>query len=409
VLTYHVNNDVWFVAGSGVNTINVDSTSAATIVNAGLSGNDTINVGGPSKTLQGINGGYLDFQISKPGSHLYFNDQGDAYTQPQTYTIGMLQAGVAELLGGNPNAPGGNEFFFTGPLGAVTLNASSGNDRFDVQALWPSPTRLAIQGGTGTNTLVGPNTTNTWVVSGSNSGTLDQTVSFSAVQDLVGGTGVDVFQLAPAGKVASINGGGAPAGLGDWLDYSAFTTPVTVNLAAGAATSVNGGAAGAVRNIQDVHGGNGGNRLTGNAQGNILIGGTGADTIIGGSGRSLLIGGRGADHVTGGSGGSAAGGDILIGGDTTYDAMTAANEAALMAIFAEWQSADSYAARFGKINTGLPGGYKLNYGTTVMDDGQPDTLTGATSGSATPPVDWFFAGPQDRLVNFERGEHRNNR
>ena len=87
----------------------------------------------------------------------------------------------------------------------------------------------------------------------------------------------------------------------------------------------------------------------------------------------------------------------------------AANETALMAIFAEWQSADSYAVRFSKINTGLPGGYKLNYGTTVLDDGQADTLTGATSGPATPPADWFFAGPQDRLVNFERGEHRNNR
>jgi hypothetical protein len=411
VLTYHVNNDVWFVAGSGVNTINVDSTSAATIVNAGLSGNDTINVGGPGKTLQGINGGYLDFQISKPGSHLYFNDQGDAYAQPQTYKLGMLQPGVAELLGGNPNAPGGNEYFFTGPLGALSLNASNGNDAFDVQALWPSPTRLTIKGGTGTNTLVGPNTSNNWVVSGTNTGTLDQTVSFSAVQNLVGGTGVDVFKFAPAGKVASINGGGAPVGMGDWLDYSAFTTPVTVNLATGAATNVNGGATGAVTNIQDVHGGNGGNTLTGDAQGNILIGGTGADIITGGIGRSLLIGDKGADRITGGSGGSAAGGDILIGGYTIYDAMTTADETALMAILAEWQSADSYATRFSKINTGVgvPGGSKLNYGTTVKDDGSTNKLTGAISGSSTPPVDWFFAGVLDTLANFETGEHKNNK
>jgi hypothetical protein len=404
VLTYHVNNEVFLNAGSGVNTINLKSTCAATAINAGLSGNDTINVGGPGNTLQGVINDYLAIQIDKPGSHVYLNDQGDSNTQPQTYTVGMLRPGVPEVVGA------AGDTFFSGPLGGLTLNASNGNDTFAVQALWPSPTHLAIKGGTGTNTLVGPNITNNWLVSGTNSGSLDQTISFSAVQKMVGGTGVDVFKLAAAGKVASINGGGAPAGMGDWLDYSAWTTLVTVNLATGAATGVGGGAAGAVTNIQDVHGGNGGNMLTGDTQGNILIGGTGNDTITGGSGRSLLIGDKGTDHITGGSGGSASGGDILIGGYTIYDAMTSADETALMAIFAEWQSADSYATRFSKINTssGIPGGYKLNFGTTVKDDGSANTLTGATSGSSTPPVDWFFADALDTLVNFETAEHKNN-
>ena len=74
---------------------------------------------------------------------------------------------------------------------------------------------------------------------------------------------------------------------------------------------MNGGAAGAVTNIQDVHAGNGGSSLTGDSQGNILVGGAGADTITGGTGRSLLIGDQGADQITGGS---TSGGDILIGG-----------------------------------------------------------------------------------------------
>src|SRR5262249_20256230 len=160
-------------------------------------------------------------------------------------------------------------------------------------------------------------------------------------QNLVGGTGLDVFKLLSGGTVASLNGGGAPPGMGDWLDYSAFLTPVVVNLATGAATNVKGGAAGGVASIPNVHGGNGGNTLTGNAQGNILIGGSAANTITGGSGRSLLIADKGVSNITGGSGGSANGGDILIGGSTTFDPMTAAHEAALMAILAEWQSADS--------------------------------------------------------------------
>jgi hypothetical protein len=102
---------------------------------------------------------------------------------------------------------------------------------------------------------------------------------------------------------------------------------------------VAGGAAGSLKNIQDVHGGSGSNNLTGDAQGNILIGGQGS--ITGGTGRSLLIGHSGSNTITGGSGGSANGGDILIPGATIYDTDTNANLLALMSILAEWQSADS--------------------------------------------------------------------
>jgi hypothetical protein len=257
------------------------------------------------------------------------------------------------------------------------------------------------------NTLIGPNGDTTWGIS-SVSGGLGKTgrfkFTFSGFQKLVGGAGVDVFRFAGTGSVpGSIDGGGAPAHQGNWLDYSGLTVPITVNLPTGSGSGVAGGATGRVANIQNVHGGNGGNMLIGSAQGNILIGGTGADTIIGGSGASLLIGDRGADRITGGSGG-----DILIGGSTSFDAMTSANEAALMGILAEWQSADDYATRFTDVNTGaggLNGTAKLNAGTTVQDDAAADRLTGAASAQA---LDWFFQGAGDILVNVEPGEHINN-
>jgi hypothetical protein len=412
VVTFQVTNEVFLYGGSGVNTINVESTSAATVVNAGLSGKDTINLGNSSNSLSGISGNYLSVQIDKPGNRLVLNDQGDPVTR--NYSLANLpgQSVIFRMTGPYQS----EQIYYDGPLQNLVLNGSNGSDTFNVQGLPPSPTALAVYGGTGPNTLVGPNINNNWTVTGINSGNLDQVVSFAAVQNLVGGTGVDVFKFLPGnpissslgGSVSSVNGGGAPAGMGDWLDYSAWTTPVTVNLATGAATNINGGAAGAVTNIQDVHGGNGGNTLIGDAQGNILIGGSGADTITGGTGLSLLIGDGGSDTVTGGSGGSASGGDILIGGYTIYDTMTTANETALMAILAEWQSTDSYATRFSKINNGLPGGYALRYGTTVKDDGQVNTLTAAASSGSTPLVDWFFASNLDILVNFETGEHKNN-
>jgi hypothetical protein len=259
------------------------------------------------------------------------------------------------------------------------------------------------------NTLIGPNAFVTWNITGANAGNIKQGLtattvlsSWKSFQKLIGGTDVDIFQFTAAGTETSIDGGAAPAHQGNWLDYLSVSVPVTVNLATGA-TRINGVANAAVSNIQDVRGGQGGNTLTGNALGNILLGGTGNDSITGGSGRSLLIGDKGSDSITGKSGE-----DILIGDAMTYDAWTSANDNLdrLMAILAEWQSADAYATRFGDIlgGGGLNGSAKLIYGTTVKDDASADTLT-ALGGSSQ---NWFFQGPGDTLVHFLSGDHLNN-
>jgi hypothetical protein len=151
-----------------------------------------------------------------------------------------------------------------------------------------------------------------------------------------------------------------------------------------------------VTNVPNVRGGQGGNHLTGNALGNILIGGAGPNTITGGSGRSILIGDKGLSTVVGGSVD-----DIVIGGSTNYDASSTANDLALEAILAEWQSSDTYATRIAKIKAGLPGGYKLVWGTTVRDNGQADTLTG---GGGT---NWFFEGTLGTITDHKPGEQIN--
>jgi len=255
------------------------------------------------------------------------------------------------------------------------------------------------------NTLIGPNRDTTWTIRGENFGTTG-TTEFEKFGNLVGGTGVDVFTFTATGSLTgSLDGGAAPLHKGNWLNYSALTTPVMVNLQSGAVTAVADGTPGAVANIQNVHGGNGGNTLIGNDQVNILIGGTGVDAITGGTGASILIGDLGADTVIGGSGG-----DILIGDATNFDVMNTTNENALMAILAEWQSADSYATRFHDINTGTGGGLngasKLRFGVTVKDDGSADTVIAADS---TLALNWFFQGVGDLLFNVKPGEHINNK
>jgi hypothetical protein len=389
-------------AGSIGTTVDVQGEAPNLYTAIYVGSPDKVTIGNTSHTMAGIAGDILISADQGTTPTVTLDDaqdpKGETVTLSTNPTYGYQIAGLLP-----PSSVGrGRIWLEQGTAMQVTLKTGAGstptNDIFQVNDLTAAPA-MKIDAGNGSNTLVGPNQPTTWTITGANSGKLGP-ISFSHVQNLVGGSASDVFKFGPNGSLSgSINGGGG----GDWLDYSAYTAPVAVNLATGTGTSVAGG----INNIQNVHGGNHGNTLTGNAQGNILIGGSGSNTITGGSGMSLLIADKGPSTITGGSGG-----DILIGDYTTYDAMTTANELALMSILAEWQSADSYAVRFHDINTGTGGGLngtaKLNWGTTVKDDGAPDapvTLTAAPSALA---LDWFFLDTNDTKVNYETGEHVNN-
>jgi len=81
-------------------------------------------------------------------------------------------------------------------------------------------------GGSSTNTLTAPNTTNTWQITAANAGNING-ITFSGFQNLVGGTGNDTFMFSNGASVSgTINGGGGI----DSLNYSAYTTPVSVTL-----------------------------------------------------------------------------------------------------------------------------------------------------------------------------------
>jgi Ca2+-binding RTX toxin-like protein len=79
-------------------------------------------------------------------------------------------------------------------------------------------------------------------------------------------------------------------GLGwDVMDYSAYGADVNVNLPAGSATAVNGGAAGSVSGIEQVIGGAGNNTLEGTAGNDVLSGGPGNNTLIGHGGDDTYV------------------------------------------------------------------------------------------------------------------------
>jgi hypothetical protein len=395
------------VRGSNLgNTFTVASLAALNLSIKGGTGNDT-------------------FQVQSqptPGATLSLNGNGgtDTLVGPnsnQTWTIAGLNAGsvggvsfsnVQNLTGGT-----GNDTFKFTSAGSVSgkVDGGGGTNTLDYSGDGEVAATVNLANGTATKTggfahienlvgttssadkLIGPNTTNIWSITNNNAGAVGS-FSFSAIKNLTGGRGEDVFVFSDGKSISGKIDGGRG---NNWLDYAAYSTAVTVNLAKNTAKNVGGG----IANIRNVRGGQGGNNLTGNWQGNILIGGAGPNTIRGGTGRSILIGDKGKDTVPGGSGN-----DILIAGYTDYDTSSLAHDQALDAILTEWQSADSYKTRITKIKAGVAGGYKFVWGTTVHDNSTSNAnkLTGADEPGAR---NWFFANPSHTRTNKSPGEQLN--
>jgi Ca2+-binding RTX toxin-like protein len=100
-----------------------------------------------------------------------------------------------------------------------------------------------------------------------------------------GGAGADILD---GGDPTDKETFSFPEFIGDTLSYASSAGAVTVNLATNA---VSGGDAkgDVISNFENVTGGKGADRLTGNDKDNVFIGGLGADTITGGGGADVFV------------------------------------------------------------------------------------------------------------------------
>jgi Ca2+-binding RTX toxin-like protein len=236
--------------------------------------------------------------------------------------------GVQSLLIGlvnsvTVNAAGGDD---TIELGSATVPASAlvaaftlnGQADTDVVRVNDSAGTTAVLAMLTASTLDGIGGTWTYITIESLAITLGAGDDWVMINDAVttqmaidAGAGNDGFALSDGAELAGSIAGGT--GL-DRLSYVAYTTAVSVDLGAGEAAKIGGGAAGSISGIEHVIGGSADDTISG---------GPGDDSLDGGPGKDLLTGASGADQINGGddddtlSGGF--GNDSLDGGPSGTD------------------------------------------------------------------------------------------
>jgi hypothetical protein len=354
-----------------VATVNIQSTVADLGV-ALLTSGDHATINAP-----GIQGYVWISHAGNPGLavSVTVDDSGDSMPHTATFAADPTYRYALTGLAAQPI------YLNLGAGSSTQVLGGSGGNTFKVQDLLPGTT-LAIDGGSGTNTLQGPDRDTTWQITGSNAGSFTGGVSFTSMQNLVGGAGADTFQFADgAGVNGVINGGGGT----NALDYSAYASSnVVVDLQTAFATGVGG----SIANIENVTGASGG----GLGFYNILVG-DGGNYLKGGTGRrNLLIAGASASTLVAGNDD-----DILIGGTTVYD--QEADMHSLIALMTYWSSTtdDFFATRVPNLLSG--NGVPLLDPTTVTDNGGGNTLLGHTL-SNTNHVLFYGSDPSQENTDY---------
>jgi hypothetical protein len=349
--------------GSGTDAVNVQGTTGKLTVNSSSgSGADIITLGNAFNALSAITAAVT---VSAAASDtLVLGDQG--FSSARTFTVTSTTV-----------AWGGPTITYSG-LAVLRIKGGTAGNTFNVSST-SATAALTIVGGSGNNTLAGANTADTWVLSGTNAGTLSgsaygSNISFSQVGSLTAGSAGDTFRFADGASLGgTITGGGS-----DTLDYSLYSSSVVVDLQTGQATGVSGGVSG----ILNVLGGTGGPA----GAYNLLIG-SGGGTLTGGTGRrNILVAGSAAATLVAGDQE-----DLLIAGSTAYD--TQSGLTSWLQIAAYWAGSDDYATRVSNLTSGS--GVPLLDATVVTGNGGGNVNTGNGA------LALIFSDGLDTVSNFD--------
>ena len=289
----------------------------------GGGGNDTLDGIGGDDTLRG--GAGDDILVGGSGNDTAdYSDQTVNITVSLDIATGQVTGAGTDRLSGLENLIGGSgNDSLTGDGAANQLAGGAGND-----SLTGGNGADTLVGGTGNDTLSGGGDVDTAdystgtaslsanLATGVATDGLGGTDSLTGVDNLIGGGGNDTLTGDGNGNVLDggvgndvlVGGVGSDTLIGgvgnDVADYSAngAAQAIVANLVAGTVVDGLGGGTDRLLTIENVTGGAGNDRISGDGNANVLTGGAGNDTLIGGAGNDTLSGGGDvdtADYSTG--------------------------------------------------------------------------------------------------------------
>jgi len=290
-----------------VGTLNLDSTELGNLTD----GFSSITFGRADGTgaIDMTAFTYLD-PIIVQGESITTSGAIAAGTNDVTFNIGVASAGTLNL----------DSTVIT--TGTFSINGGANNDVFNINVAGQIAT---FDGSGGTNTLSGPNAVNTWTVTANDTGELGS-ITFTNIQNLIGGTNDDAFTFNGAFQITgSINGAAGintvvgPNIVTDWTITANNTGTINPTGASGATT---------FSNIQNLNGGSNNDNFTfsGAFQMSSLIdGGAGTNTITGSNVNNawaVTSNNAGTINPTGASGATAFSNIQNLTGGTNNDTFT---------------------------------------------------------------------------------------
>ena len=349
-------------------TVNYTGADIETLAVNGLAGDDTFTASALTRAAT-VDGGLDSDTIIATNDVANMTLTNTTLDRTGTTQLTLAGMEVANLTGGvNANT--------------FTLSGWSGS--------------ASITGGGGTDTLVGPNVTNTWTIDGTGDGNINGTVVFIDISNLTGGTTTDTFIVTTGSLAGNIDGGtGANS-----INIAAVPGANTINLQAGTVSTVLGGT---FTNVTSFIGDNTADTLVGtNANTAWTLSGANDGSLS--TGQTFtdipsLTGGTLDDSFTLTSGtlsGSinGAGGNDTLSGSTTY-VVTGGNSGTATGVTGGFSNIENLVGTAGVDTFTLSGGTLAG---TVDGLAGTDTLTGANVANT-----WTITGPNSGTLTGTGG------
>ena len=320
------------------------------------SSNDTLFGPDASWIINGANSGTVNGVPFSSFENLTGSGQDDTFA----FVTGGSISGNLDGGGGN------NTLDYTSWAGPITVNLASSTG----PGIGGTFAHIdSIVGSSASDTLIGPNATATWTLTGPNSGSVNGT-AFSSFENLTGGTGNDAFVFMPGGSISGNIDGGSGS---NTLDYSNLTTNVTINIGSHTATGIGG----TWSNINTFIGSQGTNTLAGsNADTTYTITGHNAIQVMGLTfgGFQSIVGGSGKDTFAFQTGGSL---DGSIDGGGGTNTLSYAAYTGNVIVNLQLHSAAGVGGTIANIQNVVAG----NGNDMIVGDANPNVLTGGTGRS----------------------------